>query len=165
LRLRASSVFLGVLASVLLAACGGASGPTPTTATAAGSRSAGASATTAAGSASAAEHAATSTAARAFGPSSSSGPRLPATFTITAGGSLTPPTVSSPASVPVELTLVSGDGRAHRVVLASATRRSLAVPAAGRASMLVAGLKVGRYAIVVDGTARGTLVIGVNPGP
>jgi hypothetical protein len=88
--------------------------------------------------------------------------RLPATFTIGAGGALTPPTISAPPSVAVQLTVVSGDGKQHRVTLAS---RSLTIPAGGRASALVTGLKSGQYPVTVDGTRRGTLVMGAQPGP
>jgi len=50
-------------------------------------------------------------------------------------------------------------------MLEAPVRRSLAVPAGGRASAPVAGLKPGRYPLKVDGVVRGALVIGVQPGP
>ena len=91
--------------------------------------------------------------------------RIPATFTIVPGGSLNPPTITAPAHIPVQVTVVSGDGRSHTVLLGTPTRYVLAVPAHGRASVLVADLRIGRYALEVDGTSRGVLVIGGAPGP
>jgi hypothetical protein len=88
--------------------------------------------------------------------------RLPATFTIGPSGKLTPPTVSAPASVAVQLTVTSADGKPHRVTLGG---HHLTVPAGGRASVLITGLKAGHYAVRVDGSPRGTLVMGAQPGP
>ncbi len=61
--------------------------------------------------------------------------------------------------------MISGDGRAHKAVLDTPTVYVLAVPAHGRATVLIADLKTGRYRLVVDGTAGGALVIGAAPGP
>ena len=91
--------------------------------------------------------------------------RIPATFTIVPGGGLNPPTITAPAHLPVQVTVISGDGRSHTVLLRTPTRYTLAVPAHGRATVLIADLKLGRYALDVDGTARGALVIGGAPGP
>jgi hypothetical protein len=91
--------------------------------------------------------------------------RLPATFEIGPGGSLSPASVSSPAFVAIQLTLVSADRRQHRAVLETTAAHSLSVPPGGRASLLIAGLKAGRYVIQVDGAARGALLIGGEPGP
>jgi hypothetical protein len=91
--------------------------------------------------------------------------RLPATYTILRGGSLSPPTITVPAQIPVQVTVISGDGRSHRVLLRTPTTYVLAVPAHGRAGVLITGPKTGRYPLDVDGTARGLLVIGGAPGP
>ena len=90
---------------------------------------------------------------------------VPATFVVGPGGALSPSTVSAVASVPVELTVISGDGRAHKVILTSPTPHSLSVPAGRRASVLVTGLASGRYPISIDGIVKGALVIGFTPGP
>jgi hypothetical protein len=90
---------------------------------------------------------------------------LLARFTIHTGGALTPPTVRAPARVPVQLELISGDGRAHRVQLRTGRPHTLAVPAHGRAGTLLRDLRVGRYPLTVDGRRRGALVIGGAPGP
>jgi hypothetical protein len=91
--------------------------------------------------------------------------RIPATFTILLSGALSPPTVTAPAHLPVQVTVISGDGRAHKAVLHTPTVYALSVPAHGRATVLITDLKTGRYPIVVDGAARGALVIGGAPGP
>jgi hypothetical protein len=86
---------------------------------------------------------------------------------ITAHGSLSPPSVSAPPAVTIDLTVSSGDGHAHHVVLRTTPPRSLAVPAGGRASLRLSGLKNGRYELLLDGAGAGAgvLVVGVQPGP
>jgi hypothetical protein len=90
---------------------------------------------------------------------------VPAIFNVLASGSLSPRTVSVPAALPVELTVVSNDGRRHTAVLRSPSPHALSVPAGGRASVLVSGLTVGTYALELDGADRAALVVGVAPGP
>jgi hypothetical protein len=90
---------------------------------------------------------------------------VPATFVVKPGGVLSPQTVSAVTSIPIELTVVSGDGKAHKALLSSPRPHSLSVPAGGRASVLLTGLLRGRYRISVDGFDRGTLVVGFTPGP
>ncbi len=86
-------------------------------------------------------------------------------FTIAPGGLLRPPSIGAPASFPVQVTMTSGDQRAHRVVLRTPTPHTLSVPAGGHASILLTGLAKGSYAVEVDGATRGALTIGVQPGP
>jgi hypothetical protein len=95
---------------------------------------------------------------------------IPAIFTVLPSGSLSPTTVSVPARLAIELTVVSHDGHRHVAVLRSRsahglTVHGLTVPAGGRASVLVSGLRPGRYALELDGANRGALVVGVGPGP
>jgi hypothetical protein len=90
---------------------------------------------------------------------------LPATFTVGPGDAVTPPSVSSPAFLAIQLTVISGDGKAHRVLLRTPTPHSLAVPAGGRASIIIPGQRAGTYPLSVDGTDRATLQIGGEPGP
>jgi hypothetical protein len=91
--------------------------------------------------------------------------RLPASFTITARGSLSPLSVSAPPGVTIDLSLSSGDGHAHQAVLGTTPPRPLAVPAGGRATLTLRGLKAGRYELKVDGATAGALVVGAQPGP
>jgi hypothetical protein len=96
----------------------------------------------------------------------SSDVRLPATFTVRSGERLSPPAISAPGGVTIVLTVVSGDGRAHNVVVGGPASRSLSVPAGGRASVELAGVRNGTYPIAVDGHAEaGSLTVGVAPGP
>jgi hypothetical protein len=67
--------------------------------------------------------------------------------------------------VRINLTVSSGDGHAHQVVLRTTPPRSLAVPAGGRASVQLTKLGNGRYALTVDGAHAGTLIVGAEPGP
>jgi hypothetical protein len=90
---------------------------------------------------------------------------VPAIFTVISSGSLRPATVSVPRSVPIDLTVVSRDGRSHTAVLRSPSPRSLKIGAGGRVSVLISGLRPGRYPLELDGNYRGTLVVGVAPGP
>jgi hypothetical protein len=73
--------------------------------------------------------------------------------------------VYAPAQIPVELTLISSDGHKHRVVVRTPAVHVLKVPAHGRASVLLGGLRAGRYVLRVDGVARGALQVGGAPGP
>jgi hypothetical protein len=98
-------------------------------------------------------------------PPAPSGARVPATFTIGSGGALSPPTVSAPTGFSIELTLISGDGKAHAVVLRTPKPVALKVPAAGRASVLLKSVVAGTYPLYVDGTQRGGLTVGSAPGP
>jgi hypothetical protein len=78
---------------------------------------------------------------------------------------LEPPTVSAPGSLTIALTVVSGDGHAHRVVVRTPRPYYLSVAAGGRASVLIPALRAGQYVIDVDGAAHGALIVGVLPGP
>jgi hypothetical protein len=73
--------------------------------------------------------------------------------------------ITAPPHIPVELTVVSHDARPHQVVLRSPVAHALRVPPHDSDAVLIIGLKPGRYALEVDGVARGALVIGGAPGP
>jgi hypothetical protein len=91
--------------------------------------------------------------------------RVPAAYAIGAGGKLNPPVVSVPAFLAVQLTVASRDGSGHTVVVKTPTPHTLAVPANGRKSVLLPGLRAGQYIIDVDGKPGGSLTIGGEPGP
>jgi hypothetical protein len=92
---------------------------------------------------------------------------VPATFVIRPGGRLEPSSVSSPAFLALQLTVLSGDGRAHHVLVRTPTPHSLTIPARGRASLLIPGLRAGHYQLDLDGDTRvaAALLIGGEPGP
>jgi hypothetical protein len=73
--------------------------------------------------------------------------------------------VTVPAFVAVGLTIASGDGHSHHVVIRTPVARSVSVPAGGHASVLLPGTRAGRYAVMVDGRAGGSLLVGAEGGP
>jgi hypothetical protein len=166
-RLRALSVLLP--AFLILGGCGGSKHSSTTTSSVthatATSSSATATATTTTGPS---QTATTNSPPNTTGAAATSGAtnvRVPSIFTIGAGGKLTPPTVSTPAFIALDVTVSSTDGHSHHVLIRTPTPHSLTVPAGGHASVLIAGLKQGRYVIAVDGKSRGALLIGGEPGP
>jgi hypothetical protein len=152
-----------LLAAVLAGACGGS--PKQPSITGSGALAPSASSSATSTSPSTTKHKRRSHRRSALHPAKPSAVRLPATYVIRPGGMLSPPLVSAPASVTIALTVVSTDGRAHRVRLRSPGSPVLTVPAGGRASALISAPKAGSYPMYVDGVRRGALVIGVSPGP
>jgi hypothetical protein len=91
--------------------------------------------------------------------------RTPAAFTI-AGGKLTPPGVTVPPFVAIEVSAVATDGKPHVLVLQlPPSTHVLRVPAQGRASLRIAGVRAGRYGITLDGRIAGGIVVGGAGGP
>ena len=74
---------------------------------------------------------------------------------------MTPPTVTIPAHLPVELIVVS-NGQPHRISLRTTT---LTVKGHAQAEALIDGLKAGSYPLKVDGAPKAVLTIGGEPGP
>jgi alpha-L-arabinofuranosidase len=93
---------------------------------------------------------------------STRGGRPTATFTIRSGGSVSPAAISTPAGSALQLKVVSRDARRHHLSVRTPRGHSLTLPAHGRASALVAGLKPGRYVLDVDGRPRGLLLVGAS---
>lgn len=91
--------------------------------------------------------------------------RVPATFAVLPGGRLDPSEITVPPLLAVEVTVSSGDGKAHRVELATPEPQTLAVPAGGRATIRLGGLRAGRYEVRVDGRSAGAIVAGGEVGP
>jgi len=91
--------------------------------------------------------------------------RVPAAFTVVAGGRLTPPTITVPPFLAVELSLASSDGKPHRLVVRTPTPHTLRVAAGGRAAIRIPGLRAGRYPVLLDGHRAGALVAGGEVGP
>ena len=91
--------------------------------------------------------------------------RLPAAFTIQAGGALNPPEIAAPKHTDIALTVRSGDGHEHELVLETPHRYRATVRPGAPAKLLLKQLPDGSYAIDVDHVARGRLIVGVAPGP
>jgi hypothetical protein len=77
-------------------------------------------------------------------------------------GKLLPASVAAPAGVTIDVTLISADQTVHTATVAGHT---LSVPARGRASVALLGLRRGTYPLIVDGSRAGSLVVGAQPGP
>lgn len=90
--------------------------------------------------------------------------RVPAAFTVR-DGRLTPRTITVPPFLAVELSVVADDGAGHRLVLRTATPKTLTVGAGERAAIQVRGLRAGRYVVELDGRPAGALVAGGEVGP
>lgn len=91
--------------------------------------------------------------------------RIPAAFTIGAGGAITPPLISVPPNVTIELAVRNQDSRAHRIQLSVAHFPPVSVPAGGSKTTDVSGVGKGDYRLLVDGAAQARIVVGAVPGP
>jgi len=79
------------------------------------------------------------------------------------GTTVRPPRVSVPAFLTIRVIGVSADGEPHRVEFQGG---AVDVPAGGRASFDVEGLRAGRYPVTIDGReGAATIVTGAEPGP
>jgi hypothetical protein len=87
-----------------------------------------------------------------------------ASFTILRG-ELRPPQLTVPAFVAVGLTVVSGDGQTHHVVIQTPVARPVTVPAGGHATVRLPGTRAGTYPVTIDGKPAGSLVVGGEGGP
>jgi hypothetical protein len=90
---------------------------------------------------------------------------VPATFTISSGGTVSPTQVSVPAGYRVQLTFINKGSSPTSVIVLTPDALHLTVPAGGDTSQIVSGLKKGSYAIVIGAADRAALVIGSAPGP
>ena len=91
--------------------------------------------------------------------------RVPASFVVTQSGRLTPPTITVPPFLAVEISIRADDGRSHTLVLRTPAPHTLQVAAGKRAAVRIAGLRAGRYAVALDGRRAGALVAGGEVGP
>lgn len=89
--------------------------------------------------------------------------RVPATFTLR-NGTLTPPTVSIPPFLAIEVSVAAAGQGAETVLIAADRPYRLRVPAGRRASLTLPGQPPGRYTVTA-GRARAVLVVGGEPGP
>lgn len=91
--------------------------------------------------------------------------RVPASFVVAAGGRLTPPVITVPPLLAVEISVRADDGTAHVLVLRTPTPQRLDVAAGERAAVRIPGLRAGRYPVTLDGRRAGALVAGGEVGP
>jgi hypothetical protein len=85
--------------------------------------------------------------------------------TISGAGDVSPPVVSVPSGVAVEIHVANHGAAAATVVLAVPTHPSVRVGPGASGRVQTAGLKDGTYRILVNGTPRGQLMIGAQGGP
>jgi hypothetical protein len=152
------------LAALALAACGGSSHSSSSAAATIQTSSATLSATVTSASSSSAP---TSTTATTTSTSTKdSNVRLPASFTIHAGGVLTPPSIAAPKHTDIQLSVTSADGKTHRLAIEAPPHYYyLKVKPGSPARALLKELRDGHYTITVDGAKRGLLIVGAVPGP
>ncbi len=91
--------------------------------------------------------------------------RVPASFVVPPSGRLTPPTITVPPFLAVEISIRSDDGKPHRLVLQTSPPHALQVAAGTRAAVRIPGLRAGRYSVTLDGRRAGALVAGGEVGP
>lgn len=90
--------------------------------------------------------------------------RVPATFAIRAG-SLTPPAITVPSFLAIEVSVANPDGSERIVVVQTPRPQTLRVPAGERAAVRIPGQRAGTYEITLDGRAAGQLIVGGEAGP
>lgn len=190
--MRLRPAFVAIVTCVGLAGCGGSSRSSSTQATAtpaASSQTTSTTSTQSAATSSAAETITTTTNASAppevpktnthkrhddsgghggasqGGSGASQGAHVESNLAVAANGDVSPPVVSVPSGVGLELHVANHGSSAATVVLSVPSHPSahLAPGATGR--LETGGLKNGTYRILVNGTPRGQLMIGAQGGP
>jgi hypothetical protein len=92
--------------------------------------------------------------------------RVPVAVTVASDGSVTPATVSVPAFLALDLQVSNRTGGTITVTWeASEPAGPFEVGAGKTGSRRVAGVKAGRYPLVVSGADRAVVVAGAEPGP
>ena len=86
-------------------------------------------------------------------------------MTVSAAGAVSPPVVSVPSGVGVEIHVTNHDSAAATVTLGVPAHPSAHIAAGAGGTLETGGLKDGTYRILVNGTARGQLMIGAQGGP
>ncbi len=87
------------------------------------------------------------------------------TLVVGADGRLSPPTLSVPPGVTLDLRLTDHDRAAHTVLVATPGRPAVALKPSARLSVSVPRLRHGTYRILVDGSPAGLLLVGTEGGP
>ena len=95
----------------------------------------------------------------------SQGAHVETNVSIAANGDISPPVVSVPSGVGVELHVTNHGSGAATVALSVPSHPSVHVAAGASGTLETAGLKDGTYRILVNGTPRGQLMIGAQGGP
>jgi hypothetical protein len=88
-----------------------------------------------------------------------------ANMTVNAAGDVSPPVLSIPSGVGVEIHVSNHGSSMDAVVLVVPAHPSVHVAPGKSATLQSGGLKDGTYRILVNGTPRGQLLIGAQGGP
>ena len=95
----------------------------------------------------------------------SQGAHVETNVTVAANGDVSPPVVSVPSGVGVELHVTNHGSSAATVALSVPSHPTVHVAPGAGGTLETAGLKDGTYRITVNGTPRGQLMIGAQGGP
>jgi hypothetical protein len=178
--MRLRPVFVAIIACAAVAGCGGSSQTSSTraTATPAASTRTTTTSSASAGSSVSGHPAVTSTTVvppevpkakkhkhSATTHAVSQGAHVESHLTIGANGGVSPPAVSVPSGVGVELRVTNHGSAPDTVALSVPSHPSVKVAPGVSATLQTAGLKGGTYRILVNGTPRGQLLIGAQGGP
>jgi hypothetical protein len=95
----------------------------------------------------------------------SQGAHVESNLTVSANGDVSPPVVSVPSGVGVDLHITYHGSGAATVALSVPGHPSVKVAPGGHATLQTGGLKDGTYRILVNGTPRGQVLTGAQGGP
>jgi hypothetical protein len=179
-------MLVAITTCVALAACGGSShgsstqaAGTPAASTTSGSSTPGAVASTDTSSVSGEGPAVTTTTSASAPPevphaktrhhgstrAASQGVHVDTNLAVGGNGDISPPVVSVPSGVGVELRITNHGISAVTVAVSVPSHPSAKVGPGAKATLRTGGLKNGTYRILVNGTPRGQLMIGAQGGP
>jgi hypothetical protein len=94
-----------------------------------------------------------------------SGVRIPASFTIQHGGALTPTVISVPKGVTIELQVKDLDSHGHSIRVDVPAAPTVGVSPGASASAAVTGLANGSHRVLEDGHPAATILVGTQGGP
>jgi hypothetical protein len=78
---------------------------------------------------------------------------------------LAPPQISAPKHTKIVLTVRGADSRRHKLVVATPDPQQASVAPGRPGRLVLERVPDGTYAVKVDGSTRGKLIVGANPGP
>jgi hypothetical protein len=95
----------------------------------------------------------------------SQGARVETSVTIATNGDVSPPVLSVPSGVGIEIHVINHQSGTATVALSVPAHPSVHLAAGASGKLESAGLKNGTYRILVNGTPRGQLLSGAQGGP
>ncbi len=95
----------------------------------------------------------------------SQGAHVETNLAVSANGDISPPVVSVPSGVGVEIHVTNHGSGADTIALSVPGHPTVHVGPGARGTLETGGLKDGTYRILLNGTPRGQLLIGAQGGP